>query len=512
MDLLDLILKADASGEISSSIDGADFCPDRFSHAIRAILKYYPEHEAQLARGNELALKIPQQTNLPSLEAQISNGSVVGKNFSFEDLISCYFADHPQLPLLPFQVYGVDWLQPQNRAMLADDMGLGKTFQALAGISKTILEGELTRVLIICPRSLVFTWYTEIKKWTPYLSATAVIPSGNAAESVWKSRTGKAQVIITSYEQLRSNSNYMVEQAQLVVCDEAHKLRNRTSNLSQSFRNLSPQKVWFLTGTPVERDSEDFATLFSLLLPKMFTPSDYKLGIDILKSRAKPYLLRRRKSEVLSELPPMLERQEFIELSTEQLRSYRSVLADKDTSTLVKFGKLRHICDLDPVTGASTKLDRIKELLEDISGLGEKAVVFSYWRKPLTALSEILEKDNPGSTQLLTSEMNLVQRNSAIENFKNNNVTLLASAKIASEGLTLVEANHAIFINRWWNPSSNEQARDRIRRLGQQRTTYMYSFTAIDTIEEKLDEILDRKEVTNEDLVNAMSMYLNRDA
>jgi SNF2 family DNA or RNA helicase len=508
VDLLELILKVDASGEISSSIGATSACSDGFNKALPNILRYYPEYQHQLALEKKLVLQIPQLTRLPSLEAQISNGSVVGKNFSIEDLISSYFGTHSQLPLLPFQVYGVDWLSSLDRAMLADDMGLGKTFQALAGISKMILEGEVTRILIICPRSLVFTWYAEIKKWTPYLSATAVIPSGNAAESVWKSRTGKSQIIITSYEQLRTNSNYMIEQAQLVVCDEAHKLRNRSSNLSQSFRNLSPQKVWFLTGTPVERDSEDFATLFSLLLPKIFTPSDHKLGIDILKSRAKPYLLRRRKSEVLKELPPMLERQEFLELSTEQARSYREMLSDSETSTLVKFGKLRHICDLDPVTGNSTKLDRIQELLEEISNLGEKAVVFSYWRKPLTALSEILEKKSPGSTQLLTSEMDLVQRDLAIRNFKNRNVTLLASAKIASEGLTLVEANHAIFINRWWNPSSNEQARDRIRRLGQQRTTYMYSFTTIDTVEEKLDEILNRKEITNEDLVNAMSMYL----
>ena len=206
----------------------------------------------------------------------------------------------------------------------------------------------------------------------------------------------------------------------------------------------------------------------------------------------------------------MLERQEFLELSAEQLRSYRAVLSDSDTSTLVKFGKLRHICDIDPATGTSTKLDRIQEILEEIAELGEKAVVFSYWRKPLLTLSEILEKKCPGSTQLLTSEMGLVERDMAINNFRNKNVTLLASAKIASEGLTLVEANHAIFINRWWNPSSNEQARDRIRRLGQQRTTYMYSFTTVDTIEEKLDEILERKEVTNEDLVNAMSMLINK--
>lgn len=510
MDSLDLILKVETAGEISSSIGTAGSCSNGFKKALPSILKYYPEQADQLAMRKELRLQIPQLTRLPSLEAQISNGSVVGKNFCIEDLISSYFGSHAQLPLLPFQVYGVDWLSSLDRAMLADDMGLGKTFQALAAMSKKIMEGEITRILIICPRSLVFTWYAEIKKWTPYLSATAVIPSGNAAESVWKSRTGKSQIIITSYEQLRTNSTFMIDQAQLVVCDEAHKLRNRTSNLSQSFRNLSPQKVWFLTGTPVERDSEDFATLFSLLLPRIFTPSDHKLGIDILKSRAKPYLLRRRKSEVLTELPPMLERQEFLELSPEQLRSYRAVFSDSETSTLVKFGKLRHICDIDPATGTSTKLDRIQELLEEIADLGEKAVVFSYWRKPLLTLSEILEKKCPGSTQLLTSEMDLVQRETAINNFRNKNVILLASAKIASEGLTLVEANHAIFINRWWNPSSNEQARDRIRRLGQQRTTYMYSFTTIDTIEEKLDEILDRKEVMNEDLVNAMSIFVNK--
>ena len=511
MDLLELTLKLDALGKISTYFGNSGAYSVGLKKALPSILEYYPEQQHILALQKELKLNIPQMTRLPSLEAQISNGSVVGKNFNIEDLISSYFGAHAKLPLLPFQEYGVDWLVSQDRAILADDMGLGKTFQALAAISKLILEGEIARTLIICPRSLVFTWYAEIKKWTPYLSATAVIPSGNAAESVWKSRTGKAQIIITSYEQLRTNSNFMKEQAQLVICDEAHKLRNRSSNLSQSFRNLSSKKVWFLTGTPVERDSEDFATLFSLLLPKKFTPSDHKLGIDVLKTRAKPYLLRRRKSEVLTELPPMLERKEFLELSPEQLRSYRATLSDSETSTLVKFGKLRHICDLDPVSGTSTKLDRIQELLEEISNLGERAVVFSYWRKPLTALAEILEKKNPGSTQLLTSEMDLIRRDSAITNFRNKNLILLASAKIASEGLTLVEANHAIFINQWWNPSSNEQARDRIRRLGQQRTTYMYSFTTVDTIEEKIDEILERKEVTNEDLVNAMTTYLKQE-
>lgn len=508
MELLELKLEIEPSGECSASIGATNVCPDGLKKALPSILKYYPDIQNQLTLRRQLLLQIPKQTNLPSLEAQISNGSVVGKNFNFEDLLSSYFAQVSQLPLLPFQIYGVNWISSLDRAMLADDMGLGKTLQALAGISKVILEGEITKVLIICPRSLVFTWYAEIKKWTPYISTTAVIPSGNAAESVWKSRTGRSQIIITSYEQLRTNSNYMIEQAQMVICDEAHKLRNKGSNLSQSFRNFSPQKVWFLTGTPVERDSEDFATLFSLLLPKIFTPSDYKLGIEILKTRAKPYLLRRRKSEVLKELPPMLERQEFIELSSAQLRSYRETLSNSETSILVKFGKLRHICDLDPSTSASTKLDRIQELLEEISNLGEKAVVFSYWKKPLAVLAEILEKRKPGTTQLLTSEMDLVEREVAVNNFKTKNVVLLASAKIASEGLTLVEANHAIFINRWWNPSSNEQARDRIRRLGQKRTTYMYSFTTIDTIEEIIDEILDRKEITNEALVNAMSIYL----
>jgi SNF2 family DNA or RNA helicase len=506
---LELELKLDASNQFSPRLKSGRECSEGFKKALPGIIRFFPEYEARLSLEEVLSLQVPISTTLPSLDAQISNGAVVGKNFAFEDLISSYFVEHIELPLLPFQSFGVDWLFSKDRALLADDMGLGKTFQALAAISKVIFAGDITRVLVICPRSLVFTWYSEIRKWTPYLSATAVIPAGNAAKSVWSSRTGKAQIIITSYEQLRANSAHMVDQAELVICDEAHKLRNRSSNLSQSFRMLKPKKVWFLSGTPVERDSEDFATLFSLLLPKIFTPADHKLGVDILKMRAKPYLLRRRKEEVLNELPPMIERQEFLELSKEQRHSYNAVISESNTPILVKFGKLRHICDLDPTTNASTKLERISEILDEILNLGEKAVVFSYWRKPLTALSAALEQKKVGSTQMLTSEMGLVARETAIKNFKENNVILLASAKIASEGLTLVEANHAIFINRWWNPSSNEQARDRIRRLGQQRTTYMYAFTTIDTIEEKLDLILDKKEITTEDLVNAMSLSIN---
>jgi len=479
-----------------------------FNIPLQAILHFFPDSESQIFAQSMSQLVIPSQMKLPNLSAQIANGSLVGNNYSLEEILSSYLVAKRIIPLLPFQIEGVNFLLKNKRVLLADDMGLGKTIQALGAISKLISDGEITRTLIICPRSLVFNWYQEIKKWIPHITATAVMPSGSAAESVWKSRTGRSQIIITSYEQLRLGPQNLAGQAQLVVCDEAHKLRNHDSQLSKSFRTLKPDYLWFLTGTPVERDAVDFSTLFSLLLPRQFSIEDSKLGLELLKMRAQPFFLRRRKSDVLTELPPMIEKKEYIELLPSQRKEYLNILRSREDSILVKFSKLRRVCDISSEDGASSKLDRVMDLLEEIHLLGEKAVIFSFWRKPLFKLGEMIVDAGIGNLDYLVSEMSLSERDQAVTNFKINSDFLLASGKIAAEGLTLTEATHAIFINRWWNPSANEQARDRIRRIGQTKTTYMYEFIAIDTVEERMEEILEDKEATTEDLVNAMATYL----
>src|SRR5207237_824980 len=151
------------------------------------------------------------------------------------------------------------------------------------------------------------------------------------------------------------------------------------------FRRMRPSRLWALTGTPVERDAEDLATLLSLLEPKRFSPDDYRLGPGILRSRARQYVLRREKRDVLSDLPPVLRRHEILDLSGEQRDAYRAALRAGRKGNdwfLALFNELRMICDIAPLSGASSKLDRIEELLEETRDRGEKAIVFSYTLEP----------------------------------------------------------------------------------------------------------------------------------
>ena len=160
---------------------------------------------------------------------------------------------------------------------------------------------------------------------------------------------------------------------------------------------------------------------------------------------------------------------------------------------LVQFNRLRTICDYDPGTGESIKIDRIVAIVREVGKSAEKAVVFSYILKPLELIRLRLLREGI-AVEVVVGSMSTAERQEAIRRFRQEDTrVLLASMRIASEGLTLVEANHVLFVNRWWNPSLNQQATDRVVRIGQLRRVVVYTFTLADTIEEDLDRLLDAK-------------------
>jgi SNF2 family DNA or RNA helicase len=204
---------------------------------------------------------------------------------------------------------------------------------------------------------------------------------------------------------------------------------------------------------------------------------------------------------------------EVLELTPQQRTAYRTAILEYPQSKagagfLPLFNKLRTICDIDPDSGASSKLDRIVEILTDIATAGEKAVVFSYILEPLRALQRRLTEEVPSiGYSLLIGEMTLDERALALQNFKTIEgcTALLASTRVASEGLTITEANHVIFINRWWNPSANIQARDRVVRIGQSRVVHVEMFACRGTVEERLEALLKQKSLTFDELIEALA-------
>lgn len=431
------------------------------------------------------------------------------------ELLYPMLLDPPKLEkLYPFQLQGAQWLIDQKGGILADDMGLGKTVQVIAAMRLLFNRAQLRTALVVCPKGLISTWEREFSSWAPELGVAVLTPPSRIREEAWKTVTGRRHVILTNYEQLREVPDVLKRTPpDLIVADEAHRLRNRDAQVTSSSFQLDPKRFWAITGTPLERDVEDLATLLSIIAPKSFSPKDAKLHSTSLRSRARPYILRRRKEEVLEELPDVLDRTEILELSEAQEKTYKTTVKqysqqEKSGDKLALLTRLQALCDIDPESRESSKVERILHLLGYIRKQQEKAVVFSYRLEPLRELKHrVTSQWGSDSAVLLIGEMNEQERNINLMNFRNNASVhvLLASSRIAGEGLTLVEANHVFLFNQWWNPSANNQTRDRVVRIGQQRKVHIYRFCCRGTIEEALEQILKSKEVLFNDTVERLA-------
>ena len=413
--------------------------------------------------------------------------------------------------LYEYQRKGVSWLLSHPRGILADDMGLGKTAQTICALRRLVRYGKAHWSLVVVPTSLTFNWVSEIRHWAPELVCGVITPDKGDREKVWNRASRTSHVSVTTYEHLRVASDHLSELApDVLIADEAHRLRNDDSKVSQKFRALESKYTWLLTGTPIENDRQDLAILMSILEPNRFGSPDAHMHDDSLRSRVRPYMLRRTKEDALPELPPVLERHEILELLPSQRAAYNNeltgALKQKDFDRLALFTRLRSICDCDPITGESSKINRIIEIVEDLVQAGEKVVIFSYLLRPLEVLGIELSRCGV-KYESVTGKRSKAQRSEALSRFKteDDKSVLLASMRVTSEGLTLTEAANVIFVNRWWNPSANQQARDRVVRIGQKKTVQVTTLTCRDTVESRISEILENKSITFESLVNSLS-------
>ena len=421
------------------------------------------------------------------------------------ELIRPIVLEKPKLSnLFQFQRQGVKWLSDRNSAILADDMGLGKTVQVIATMRLLFNNALIRSSLVICPKGLIPTWEREFLKWAPELAVSVLTPPARIRESAWRVVRPRCHVMLTNYEQMRNAPSVLLEDTpDLVVADEAHRLRKHSAKITAGSFKLRPSRFWALTGTPIERDTEDLATLLSLVARSRFSPADAKLHPSSLRGRAREYILRRRKQEVLDQLPTVLDTTQVVELSFGQRRAYRAAVDKfrcerKKSEELALLTRLQAICDIDVSSKSSSKCDRIIELLSCIRERDEKAVVFSLRLEPLRVLHHrICKMWGKQACSLLLGEMDYENRSQALEHFRSNAqaLALLASTRVGGEGLTLVEANHVFLFNQWWNPATNEQARDRVVRIGQRKKVRVYRFCCRGTVEELIEEIITKKKI-----------------
>ncbi len=300
-----------------------NLAPTQMRHAADIALDLDPILAARVQGGQEAAIQVRRPQNRPTYRVG-GDTEFGGSRPQLEHLIAPLLFDTEQVtPLRPFQEKGVAWLVGHTVGILADDMGLGKTAQALRAVETLFMQGEIRSSLIVCPKSLLANWEAECARWAPLLTVVRSMPNKDGSEAAWSSIIGASHIILTSYEQVRSMSHLLARtETELVVADEAHRLRKSEAKLVRAFRMLKPVRFWALTGTPIERNQEDLANLLSLLAPNRFSIKSTRYGSDYLKAKAQPYLLRRLKADVLHELPDVLDTKEILDLTSEQRRAY----------------------------------------------------------------------------------------------------------------------------------------------------------------------------------------------
>ncbi len=321
-----------------------------------------------------------------------------------ELLVGSEQLDFPFDPF-PYQLDGIAFLFSRYAAVLADEMGLGKTMQAISTIRLLLCSGEVRSVLLICPKPLVTNWLREFSVWAPEVPVAPI--EGNSPTRQWQWTSPDIAVKIANYELLMRDRDAVLDQDQhfdLVVLDEAQRIKNQKNATSAVVREISRTRSWALTGTPVENAPEDLVGIFEFLSPG-YLKADMPMAT--LAKSTRDYMLRRTKDMVLSDMPPKLYRDATLDLTAEQQSTYERAenegivqlenlneqLTIQHVFELVL--RLKQICNFDPVTGSSAKLERLVADMEEVAACGHKAIVFSQWVNSIDAMRPSLERFGP---------------------------------------------------------------------------------------------------------------------
>ena len=434
----------------------------------------------------------------------------------------------------PYQEAGIKWLSVLHKyrlgGILADDMGLGKTLEVIS-----FLEGLNTDKpsLIIAPKSVIYNWLSEFKRWAPELEAMVIDGSKDERiKAIAKIRNTKKSFFITSYDSLRNDEAlYKNKQFEILIVDEAQYIKNGAALKSKAVRSLNASSRFALTGTPIENSMADLWAIFDFLMPGYLDSFNifktrYILAGDQVKARASlskkitPFLLRRTKAEVLKDLPKKTTEIITITMNDEARRYYDAILIDTRNklkqkredptkgdkysekglfSVLPLLTRLREVC-VDPsafLEGFSEESAKMMYALSYIGvalEAGHKVLVFSSFTKVLDHLSLLL-KEGGTKSYYIYGGIEADDRLSMAESFntKNDVNVMLVSLKAGGTGLNLHGADIVIHLDPWWNVAAEEQATDRAYRIGQKRPVSVVKLICHNSIEEKVVQLQENK-------------------
>jgi superfamily II DNA or RNA helicase len=445
-------------------------------------------------------------------------------------LETCPLPSGSRAELRPYQLEGFYWLRFLHKyrfgGILADDMGLGKTIQALTLIKSLPDQGPS---LIVCPRSLIYNWAAEIDKFYP---GTAFLVYHGIPEERAKFRAffDAQEIIITTYDIVVNDSEALRDYVfHYCILDEAQHIKNRQTGRAKECKKIKARFRLVITGTPVENHLEDLWSLFDFLMPKYLEDlpqfkakyveslkkPNYQESLTVLKQKIAPFMLRRQKAAVLPELPPKMVIIRNVLFSKLQEDVYQTILKQVQQEILnavAHFGleksrltvlsaltKLRQLCDHPslalPEIGAeadSGKMEALMEVINEAIDGGHKIVVFSQFVRMLKLIRAKLQKLGVNFVYLDGSTTDRMGRINCFNNTPEIPVFLI-SLKAGGVGINLTAADIVIHTDPWWNPMVEEQATDRVHRIGQQRQVMVYKLITLGTVEEKLIKLQERK-------------------
>ncbi len=489
----------------------------RFLALNDRVEKKYPSARIRELAENLEALKPP--TRVPSISA------MKGKLRSYQK-----------------NGYGWLWFLYQNRfsGLLCDDMGLGKTHQIMGlmtGILSKFVEAQGdVRFLVVCPTTVLNHWLDKVMEYAPFLGPYIYHGTDRLFESAFKDHN----LIITSYGiALRDREMLAEYRFELMVLDEVQSIKNKSTKTYAAIRSLQAACIIGLTGTPIENSITELKSLFDITLPGYLLSdssfeSHFRVPIEEFSDREakekltkliRPFTLRRKKEQVLKELPPKIEDIRRCNLSESQVRFYRDVIENqgrdlvqqlKDPESKVPYmhifavlNYLKQICDhpillekqgTDYTKYSSGKWDLFIELLDESLRSGQKVVVFSQYVKMLE-LIEVYLRDI--GIEFATIKGSTRKRAEEIKRFNTDRECMVFSGSLRASGLgiDLTGASVVIHYDRWWNAAREEQATDRVHRIGQTRGVQVFKLLTRNTLEEKIDQIISRKKRLMESVV-----------
>ena len=479
----------------------------------------------------------------------ISNGewlqSIIEK-LQNPDLIKSILPDKTfKGTLRGYQQNGLNWLHLlhslQFGACLADDMGLGKTIQILGFLTLLKNSKKSKSNLLIVPASLLSNWQNEINRFAPSLKFIIAHPGVNPQSKILLENDQfikKYDLVITTYALIQRSPSLKSYAWQYVILDEAQAIKNPAAKQTKALKKLTSYNRIILTGTPIENRLSDLWSLYDFINPgllgsaKEFTDYAKKLKDNTdkysrLKKVISPYILRRLKTDksIISDLPDKIEMKTYSELSKKQVLLYEKLIDDirynlerlegiqRKGIILSSLMKFKQICNhpgqyLDNKNYSeedSGKFKRLREICETIFEKREKVLIFTQFKEITGPLHTFLKTVFNREGLILHGSIPTAKRKKIIERFQSKEYIpfFILSIKAGGVGLNLTEANHVLHFDRWWNPAVENQATDRVFRIGQKKKVLVHKFITKGTIEEKIDAMLEQKSALSRDVIQS---------